>query len=570
MKNIADALKVLGIAKKEAAELADRWPVRTADIPGLVEDISESVADAGAVYVADWRGDPYGLLAHAAGAAKARGSEVAIDQEEHRPSIDFGGKYFIWQGSTQFDHLVLAASWNAVVGKKLELRTLEFWNNSDTLIFVALPPAEWKKVGKALQPLTKKLFADVKGKSRFAAAPRPPLQQVDWNKLVAKLIPWYAKPDAVDLATRGKHKFSVAQLGKDRETRLKLALQVPPLKRETRALKDDTIREVDRAFECLCGEFLGSYRSGFFAPLSRWFVERNSADLATCLYARSLLAHLQALWEVYYWRWRPVSDSRAGEYIPDYSLFPVHVAWAWFTLSALGCEQEAAAIASLLQEPVFGKNGFRDFENKERGWLALARYLAGGVKSPDLAYVDAVLPLCAAKGWKDQAALVKGLQVNARSGGESAESDEPHYSLWPAPYYALARRLKVDVSRFGNPFLSQPVTREEIRFDVPLIKQLQGALASFKKLKRSAFRGLQPDAMTPPRAAELQAKIKALRKRGDDVVACECDSVYLIQNLEKKVRGGMKTATCVVCNARFFSSSHDFTCQMLIEERSQF
>ena len=114
MKIIAEALTLLGVAKKEAAELAGRWPVKSADTPALVEDVSEAIADAGAVHIADWRGDPYGLLAHVAGAAKARGIEVAIDQQEQRPSVDFGGKHFVWQGSTKFDHLVLAASWNAV------------------------------------------------------------------------------------------------------------------------------------------------------------------------------------------------------------------------------------------------------------------------------------------------------------------------------------------------------------------------------------------------------------------------------------------------------------------------
>jgi hypothetical protein len=435
----------------------------------------------------------------------------------------------------------------------VEVRSLAYFDESDTQVFVALPPADWKQAEKLLGKVAGQLFARPQGKGAFAAKPRPKPKKVDWQKLLDDKLS--------DYEDEQEEKFNVKKLGSHAYRSLKAALVVPPPKnKETSENHSEVTEESERVFEAVADHH--RYRDLHdFLPLLRWFRDRDTTDLATCLYARARVAQLRFLWELYYWHWWPQNVSTIPQYLPSMLAEPVHLALAWFTLESLDCRKEAAAIAPLLELPVFQGKWFVDSKQKDHGWFALARLMANGTKSPDLVYVDAVLPLLKREAWDDEATLNRALAVNFRDDGEWCLSNEGYYPLWPAPYYAIMRRLKVSLP--DHPLLSQPLNAKQIQRGIPLIRQVDKALAAFAKLKPERFRGMRPNALVPPLAETLKVKMKEHGRTGkDDVVACGCSSIYLIRSNGKP--GKHQDAKCSLCGERYFGSSEGFESVLLI------
>jgi hypothetical protein len=548
-RQLQDAIAILGVDKKQALEIVESLP--DAKSPAFVEALSVTLSNANTGYAADWKGETLGLLWFAASKLVEQGQKVTVDQDRGKPTLDVaGGSYYSWQGSSKAKHNDLAAAWNAVLGDQLQLRVVTYWDQSDTQYFIGLAPRDWKQLEKLLGAVAAKLFAAPKGKGSFAKQERPPAKKIDWKKAYAKVVGECPEED--------EKKFQVAKLGDKARRKLKLALEVPPRGPETRSGRAATIDEVTHLLEVVSG---ADNASDDFphVPVARWFIERDPRDLATCLYARCLLTHLLFSWELYYWSWRP--GHKMPEYLPRMISDPTQLALAALTLIALGCDKEAKRIAPLLAAPVIDGLWYRT-KGLDDGWIALARLLLTGNKTAGLMYVDALLPLQTAAKWKQPEILSRALQVNLRSTSEYDASSRFYYKCWPPAYYALAKLAKVDVTKFNNPFVSLPADGKDIRRDVPLIQQVNGALDKFAKLKPSAFRGLRPDALTPPHLEELKALVKQRRKEGD-ILSCRCESIILFRYTggpQKKVPDW----TCPVCRESHMSGNRPFEVEALL------
>ena len=134
-RQLQDAIAVLGVDKKQALEIVESLP--DSKSPAFVEALSVALCNANTGYAADWKGETLGLLWFAASKLVEQGQKVTVDQDRGKPTLDVAdGSYFSWQGSSKAKHNDLAAAWNAVLGDRLQLRMVTYWDQSDTQYFM--------------------------------------------------------------------------------------------------------------------------------------------------------------------------------------------------------------------------------------------------------------------------------------------------------------------------------------------------------------------------------------------------------------------------------------------------